>query len=145
VHDLLSTGRSLLYVSFVTNLKSNSCSALTTLYTTQKSFFTLHALNNSAIQLKLFLTGLVTSKGRSGHLCSNHCQRQIQKSHSLSALNRRKGEPQSHSRRIPAPKLSLPNLHFECPVRDLLTMPTEIHLLNNVARINRQLALFSNL
>jgi len=38
------TGGQLLYVSFVTSLKSNPCTALTTLYSTEKSCFTVHAI-----------------------------------------------------------------------------------------------------
>ena len=112
LHDLLSTGRHLLYASFVTCLKSNSCTALTTQYIAGKSFFNLHALNTTALQLKLFITGLVTSSGRSALPSANHSQGQRQTSQSLSAFDRRKGDPQCHSGTIPAPASAKPTFRM---------------------------------
>jgi hypothetical protein len=140
---LLSTGRQLLYVSFVTSLKSNSCTALTTLYTTQKSFFNLHALNNSALQPKSFLTGLITSNGRSAIPSANHSQGLLQNSQSLPALDRRKGEPQSQSGKIPAPAATKPEFRMSSSwPGDYAFWDTSTQ---NVARINGQLGQVCNL
>ena len=79
-----------------------------TQYMAGKSFFNLHALNTTALQLKLFLSGLVTSSGLSALPSANHSHGQLQISQSPSALVRRKGEAQSHSGMIPAPGSAKP-------------------------------------
>ena len=107
LHDLLSTDRRLLYVSFITSLKSNSYTALTIHNTTEMSFITLHAQNTTALQLKVLLTGMpvlmVISHGRSALPSANHCHGQLQTSQPLSVLDRQMGEHQSHSERTSAP------------------------------------------
>ena len=68
-------GRYLLGLSFVTNLKSSLSMALTTQNTTENSSINLQAQNATALQLRVFLTGIYqlldTNKGRSAffYLC----------------------------------------------------------------------------
>ena len=87
LHDLPSTGRRLLGVSFITSLKSNLWTALTTQNTTKIIVLTLslshthththtHTQNTTALQLNVLLNVicqlLVTSKGRSTFPNSNN-------------------------------------------------------------------------
>jgi len=50
LHDFLSTGHHLLVVSFITSLKSNVCTALTTWNTAVNNCFILHAQDTTALE-----------------------------------------------------------------------------------------------
>ena len=50
LHDFLSTGHHLLVVSFITTLKSDICTALTTWNTAVNNCIILHAQNTTALQ-----------------------------------------------------------------------------------------------
>ena len=54
LHGLLSTGRHLLRVSFITRLKSNLCIALATHNTTENNYISSNAQNTTAFQPKVF-------------------------------------------------------------------------------------------
>jgi hypothetical protein len=86
-HELLSTGRHLLRVSFIIRLKSHLCTALTTQNTTETNGIISHAQNTTARQPNIFLTGihqiLVTNKGRSALLSANNFQGHLQTSQSV--------------------------------------------------------------
>jgi hypothetical protein len=86
LHDLLSTDRLLLGVSFITSFKSNLCTALTTQNTTESNCIISHAHNTTALQPNVFLTEnnrFVTNTGRSPFFSAN-CQGQLQASQSVS-------------------------------------------------------------
>jgi hypothetical protein len=72
----------LLGVSFVTSLKSNLCTALTTQKTAENICITSHAQNTTALLLNVFLTGihrlLVTNKGGLAFHSENRFQGQMQ-------------------------------------------------------------------
>jgi hypothetical protein len=78
LHDLLATAHHLLFVSFITNLKWNLCTALTTQNITEQKC--IHAEKESAVQSNVFLTGihglLVKRKERSALHNANNCQGQ---------------------------------------------------------------------
>jgi hypothetical protein len=57
LRDLLITGRHLLGVLFVTSLKSNLRTALTTQNTTENNCIISHSQNTTALQPNVFLTG----------------------------------------------------------------------------------------
>jgi hypothetical protein len=84
LHDL-STDHHLLSVSFITSLKSNLCTALSTHNTNR---IISHAQNTTARQLNVFLAGmhrlLVTNKGGSAFPSTNNCQGQLQTPQSVS-------------------------------------------------------------
>jgi hypothetical protein len=91
LHDLVRC-RYLLDVSFITSLKSNLCTALTTRNTTENiTVFISHAQNTTALQPNLFLTGihqlLVTNKGPSPFLSAKNCQGQLQTPQSVSVIH----------------------------------------------------------
>jgi hypothetical protein len=54
LRDILSTGRSLLGVSFITNLKSSLCTSVTTQNTTGNNYVVTHTQNTTAFQSSLF-------------------------------------------------------------------------------------------
>jgi hypothetical protein len=78
LHDLLSTGRHLLGVSFKTSLKTNLRIVLTTYNTTENKCITSNAQNTTAFQPSVFLAGihqsLVANKCRSDFPRANNCQ-----------------------------------------------------------------------
>jgi len=92
LHDLWN-GRYLLGLSFVTNLKSSLCKALTTQNTTENNSIILQAQNANSLQLSVFLTGIYqlldTNKGRSAWPSANNCQGRLQTPQSLTV-------PKSH-------------------------------------------------
>jgi len=54
-HDILSIGRSLLGVSFITSLKSNLCTSVTTQNSTRNNYVITHTQNTTAFEPRLFL------------------------------------------------------------------------------------------
>jgi hypothetical protein len=68
LYDLLSTGRYLLDVSFITILMSNLCTALTTYNSTKNNFIISHAQNTTALETNVFLTGIHLSQTRDSRL-----------------------------------------------------------------------------
>jgi len=90
-HDFLSTGHRLLVVSFITSLKWNVCTALTTWSTAVNNCIILHAQDTPALETDVFWTGIrqspFTSEGQSIFRNAGHCQGQIKTSQSLSLLN----------------------------------------------------------
>ena len=56
LHYILPTGGHLFNVSFITSLKSNLCTALTTRNSTGNNCVTSHAQNTTAFQLHVFVT-----------------------------------------------------------------------------------------
>jgi hypothetical protein len=93
LHDLLSTGRHLIRVSFVTRLKSNLCAALNTQNTTGNNFNS-HAQNTTALHSILFLTEIHrspdTNKWRPAFRSASKWQGQLQTPQSVSAPPRLK-------------------------------------------------------
>jgi hypothetical protein len=79
VHDLLSTGRHLSGVPFVTSLKLNLCTALATQNATENKCVSSHSQNTIALQPNVFLTAIrrspVTNMGRSVFSIAGNCQR----------------------------------------------------------------------
>lgn len=71
LRDLLSTDH-LLGVPFITSLRSNLCTAVITLHTTENKCTILHTQNTTLLQRNAFLTGihwlLVTAKQRFNHV-----------------------------------------------------------------------------
>ena len=53
-HDILSAGHSLLGISFITGLKSNLCTSITTKNTTINNYVITHTQNTTAFQPSLF-------------------------------------------------------------------------------------------
>jgi len=64
LRDLLSTGRHLLTVSFVTSLKSNLCTALTTRNITGNECINSHAQNTTVLLTHVFWTGIPWYRSR---------------------------------------------------------------------------------
>ena len=58
LHDLLYTGRHLLSVSFITSLKPNLCTALTTQNTTENNYIISRVQNATALRPNVFLIGI---------------------------------------------------------------------------------------
>lgn len=87
LHDILSTGRSLLGVSFITRLKSNLCTSITTQNTTRNNYVITHTQNTTAFQPSLFFKlenlGYWSHAGVSP-LASTNCQGQPQTPQSVS-------------------------------------------------------------
>jgi hypothetical protein len=54
LHDIPSTGRSLLGVSFITSLRSNLCASLATQITTRTNYVVRHIQNTTAFHPSLF-------------------------------------------------------------------------------------------
>ena len=93
LHDFLSTGHHLLVVSFITSLKSNICTALTTWNTAVNNCIILHAQNTTALQTCIFELeytnqSLFTSEGQPVFRNAGHCQCQLQTSQSLICGNK---------------------------------------------------------
>jgi hypothetical protein len=63
MHDHLSTGRHVVRVSFITNLKSNLRKALNTKNTTGSNFVSSHAHDTTALQSNVFLSGITLAAG----------------------------------------------------------------------------------
>jgi hypothetical protein len=80
----------LLGFTFVTGLKSNLRTPLTTRNSTEHNCIISHAQNTSSLQANAFLTGLyqlmVTNKARSAFPSTNHYQGQMQTPQSVSVL-----------------------------------------------------------
>src|SRR5215510_8484929 len=55
LHDVFPTGRHILNVPFIINLKPNSCTAVTTHNAIENKHVILQTLNTSALQAHLFL------------------------------------------------------------------------------------------
>jgi hypothetical protein len=90
LRDFRSTGRHLSGVSFITSLKSDICTGLTTQNTTENKCIISHAQTTTAIQSHVFFNVihrlLATGKGGSDFLRANHCQGQLQTPQSKSVL-----------------------------------------------------------
>jgi len=90
LRDLRSTGRHLSGVSFITSLKSDICTALTTQNTTENNCIISHAQTTTALQPNVSLNVLhrllATDNGGSDFLHANHCQGQLQTLQSQSVL-----------------------------------------------------------
>jgi len=67
LYDRLSTGHHLLGVVFITSLKSNLCTALTTRYTTGHYSTNSHAQNTTALQSNVFSSRILGT----GHKCKD--------------------------------------------------------------------------
>lgn len=82
-HDLLSISHCLLGVSFISNLKSSSCTALATYNTTENiNCIILHSKDTTALRPIVFLIGMrqwvFKSKRQSASPSTNHCHGQPQ-------------------------------------------------------------------
>jgi hypothetical protein len=85
------SGRHLSGVSFMTSLKPNLCTALTTQKTTKKKSIMSHKQNMTPLQPSLFVTGihglLVTSNRMSSFPSADHCQGQLKTPQSLPVIS----------------------------------------------------------
>ena len=84
LHDVI-------FLSFITSLKSNLCTAQTTYDTTENNCIILHAQNVNTFQPNVFLSGvhrlLVTNSRRSPFPTANRCQGQLQTTQSFAYIN----------------------------------------------------------
>jgi hypothetical protein len=84
----ITARRILFFFLFITSLKSNLCTALTTQNTTKNNCINSHAQNTTALEFYLFLTRihrlLVTNKTLSPFPSANCCQSELQTPQSLS-------------------------------------------------------------
>ena len=125
-HDLLSTGRRLLGLSFITSLKSNSCTVLTRYSTTENKFIILQAQNTTVLQPNALLTGLhglvFISKGRSTFPSANNSPVPMQTPQSLSVVRADFCGPRSWGNEWETePQSWVPNYtSFQVPVSSLI-------------------------
>jgi hypothetical protein len=74
-----NAGSRLLDISFITIIKPNLCTAVTTQNTTQKNYIISHPKNMAALQPDVFLNGTALPS-------ANNCQSQLQTPQSVTVL-----------------------------------------------------------